>query len=307
MEFLRRRSKLIYLFAIFIVIYLYDSLHISANNPALKHYHLSVLSLALLTLTVVIPYVLIWIVALGGYLSLRNYARSIRQSSDGSSLLWLAYGLFWLVLWLPVNTLLSSLLKHLTAMHPGFTITAQRIDAYVSIVMLAIAYVLMYIWSQRILMTELTKDKKRRPSLARPVFYVVYAALSALYIYLVFRGPVGHGQVVPYLPDSMLLLTVVVPRLLMWFFGLQAIWNLYVYTRYVPGLLYKAAFKYMTIGLGLVTVALVLLGYLSTMHSIANLDLQHILVIVYGLLVIMAGGFVVMMVGARKLQRIEDA
>lgn len=306
MKWIRHQSKLIHLFAVFIVLYIWRTLAVTPRDVTLQRYHLSRITLDLLALTVAIPYILIWLVALAGYLSFRRYGRSIRHSADGAAVMLLVYGLFWLVLWLPVNTLVGGALNDIAQAHPSVTTLARCLTVYINLAILAISYVLLYLGARKTLGMVRT-DLPAKPSMLRAGFYVLYALLAALYIYTIFRHTSASHPAVSYLPDWVLLLTVIVPRLILWFLGVQAIGDIYLYARFVSGSLYRAAFRYLAIGLSGVTMALILLAYFTTLEEGHPYSLGRLLGILYVLLIIAAAGFVTIMVGTAKLRRIEEA
>ncbi len=307
MEYIRSRSKLIYLFAAFIALYLYETVQISPSDPVITRYHLTILNAIVLSLAVAIPYIIIWIVALNGYLRLRNYARTIRSSADGRALLHLVYGLFWLVVWMPLNTLLASGMKYVVLHYPSFGQWAHLIQIYFAIIILSIGYVLLY-KASREMIAVIKHNIPARVTVTKQAYYLVYSLLCAAYIYAIFHNSGGaDNRVVSFLPDWGLLLTVIIPRLVMWFFGLQAVWNIYLYAKYVHGKIYKQTFRSLAVGLGLVSVSLILAGYISTIRTtIEGYSLEGLLAVIYLFLAIMSVGYVIIAVGAQKLRRIED-
>ncbi len=300
-----RQISLIALFVIFSVVYMLQTLHVSASSDAAMKYNLSDGDLIKLSLSVAIPLIVIWTTGLVGYLGLRSYTHYIRDQKDGEAINKVARGLFFLLLWLPVVAILNRYVKDLATNYPAYADTFNRIGLYINIALLLVGYYWLYMGA------------KKAWHLVRPTAYkttwhtvgvVFYVALAVVYVVMVFwhSEPGGH-TILPYLPDWAVFLSDVLPRLVMWYMGLEAVWFLYCYSKHVTGNIYKNAFRTLAIGVGIITLSLVLVGYLATINSLSkDLGLKSVLAVVYILLFIMAAGYVAVSVGASRLKRIEQ-
>jgi hypothetical protein len=308
MQHVRRSSKLVIAFIILGVIYLAQVFTISANDSGLKRFHISTTKATVLSLAVVIPYLIIWAIALIGYLKFRRYVRRIRPSRDGQAMFVVMCGLFWLLLWLPINSIVGNLTNHLSDTHHAWASNLYRANLFVSLGILFVAFLLLYIGSMRIMALKEEWHLDAKALLWRQVFYTTYACFSALYIFAVFAANRHSSQPVSlYFSDAVLLLAIMVPRLIMWFFGVHAVWNIRSFSRNTVAPIYREAFKYVAAGVGLITLCLVTIGILTTSNGLSHYNLGIILVIVYAILVVMAAGWLVLGRGAGKLERIEQA
>src|SRR4051812_18386024 len=112
----RRVPKVIFLSLA--LIYLAQSVFAHPDPDTMQRYHLSRGQLVLLVLTIALPYMVIWFIALFGYLRLSVYASAIRQSREGKALGLIAQGLLILVLWLPINAVLGNIITYMSRAHP---------------------------------------------------------------------------------------------------------------------------------------------------------------------------------------------
>jgi hypothetical protein len=142
---------------------------------------------------------------------------------------------------------------------------------------------------------------------------MVYIAFAVLYTTLVLHDanrmvPVDNATASYYLPDWLLVTTVIIPRLLFWYLGVQAVQNIIIYRQKVKGVLYKDALRHLAIGLGGVVLGIVILRTIQSLAvGLSKVNLGTLLLIVYVLLIVMAVGYVYVARGARKLQRIEES
>jgi hypothetical protein len=141
----------------------------------------------------------------------------------------------------------------------------------------------------------------------------IFIAFGACYTYLMLHDP---HRTVPggpshlatyYLSDWLIVLTVVIPRLVVWYWGMQALVNIGLYRRKVEGALYRDALKLLAYGLGGVFLVTILLRVLQTASDALNrLDLGGILLLLYILVFMLGIGYVLVAKGARQLQKIEE-
>jgi hypothetical protein len=289
------------------LVYLAQSLFFSNSKVTLAKYHVSEAELKALMLTIVIPYLVIWGIALAGYLRLSAYASKIRNSRDGDAFQTIATGVLWLALWLPVSAVLSSLTTQIYQEHGSMTAGLVIFSNYVNLAILFPAFYIVHRGSQKLLGVI----KLREHISIRSVVLIV--AFSALYTMLVLQDParrVPSGAATTaayYQPDWLIVVTIVIPRLIMWFFGIQAVYNIYRYMNNVKGSIYKDALRVFANGIaGVLVVSIVLRCMQSLSSQMGALSLVLVLVIVYALLLAISVGYIFMAMGAKRLSQIED-
>ncbi len=296
------------LFVAFSAIYLAQAVLIAPDKAVLTKYHITAGQGVALTLSVAIPYLLIWATALIGYLRLRDYTAAINDSPDGTAFTVISRGMLLLTLWLPLSALLSGLVAHYYHLHPSSTANLVRLNNYANLIILLPAFLLANQGARKLL------SLVKRPSYQIPQrITLLFIGFAALYTFLTLndsarQGPTHTVTVASYyLPDWATVLTIVIPRLVMWFLGIQAVYFIYVYTQKVKGSLYKAALRNVTRGLAGVVIATIMLRCFQSLSSqLAHLGLGLILLIVYVLLLVIGSGYVLIAKGAKKLRRLEE-
>ena len=304
-----RYKKISVLFVLFAIVYLAQSILISPDQATLDKYDISAGEAAWLSLTIAVPYIVIWFIALVGYLRLRAYVKPIKKSPDGAGFNMISKGIFWLALWLPITAIISGMSTHYYNANPATTNDLIIINNYLNIALLLPAFALVYLGSKKLV--SLVKVQQAWYSEKAILLYISFAAL---YVYLVLQDPsrltpTGSSDVATYyLEDWAIVLTLIIPRLIMWFLGLQAVLNIYAYQKKVKGEIYKQALTKLAWGIGGVVIAVIVLRCLQSLSSQLNdLGLGMLLILLYILLIILSIGYVFIASGAKKLKRIEDS
>jgi len=102
--------------------------------------------------------------------------------------------------------------------------------------------------------------------------------------------------------------TFAIPNMYIWFLGLYAIAEIYAYSKQVAGVVYRKAWNRLALGLGSIIVLDITLQYLDTLSAWLNgLRLAGLLLLLYVLLFLLAGGFIVVALGTKDLMKIEEA
>jgi hypothetical protein len=305
---LKRYKKLTAFFGSLVALYLLQSFIYEPNKTAETKYNLSSVQLKLVILTIIVPYIIIWIIALIGSMRLMSYADGIKKSRDGKAFHEIALGMLWFALWLPFSNVVDSFFMHYYNIHPSTTAHLTWVINYSNVILLFPGFILINRGSKKLL--EIVK----RPTNYLPQTIAFgYIAFTALYVLLVIHDPTrqipSHDVPVAayYESDWWLTFTIVIPRLIMWFLGLQAAYNIYLYRDKVKGALYRLALDNLAKGTALAVIIVIVLRFfqsLSTMMSKFGLGL--VLLIVYVLLIFMALGYILIAKGAGRLQKLED-
>jgi hypothetical protein len=302
-------KKLTGLYVVLILIYLFQTLVAPVNKLTLSKYHIDSAQARALTLTIAIPYIIIWSVALIGYLRLNSYVKLIKKYKDGAAFRTIGRGILWLGLWLPLSTIINNFFFEYYSSHHAATANLVRLNNYLNLVILFGGFWLVYKGSGQLLALV----KKRPDFSAHQTLALVFIAFSALYVFLtlqdVARHHPTHAVAVAsyYEPDWLIILTIIIPRLLYWFLGAQAVQNIYLYRRKVKGRLYQHALNNLAIGLGGVVAVTILLRCLQSLSApLERLSLSLLLAIVYVLLILISVGYVLIAKGAKSLQQLEE-
>lgn len=305
---LARYKRLTGIFTTLSIIYIAATVLTPQDKAALAKYHVSGGQVTGLVLTIALPYLIIWFIALVGYLRLRSYSQSISDSKDGRAFQLISRGVLLLALWLPLSAVIGALTTWYTRLHPSATPEMVTINNFANIIILFVAFLIIN-QSSKHLLSLVKKSEAALPQL----HMVLFICFSALYVFMVLHDPARQfptatvHQASYYLPDWLTVTTLVIPRLIMWFLGIQAVHNIYVYRNKVKGAIYKEALDSLARGIGWVVVSVIILRCFQSLSSQWDkLSLAVLLLVIYGLLVFISVGYVLIAKGARNLQRIEE-
>lgn len=304
----KRYKKLTAFFSLLVILYLVQSFAYAPSRATQTKYHLSAGQLKLLILSIIIPYIIIWAIALVGSMRLIAYADGIKKSRDGAAFHEIAQGVLWFALWLPLSNVVDTFITHYYNLHPASTAHLTWVINYLNIVLLFPGFLLINRGSKMLLAIV-----KRPADYLPQAIAFGYIALSALYVALVLRDPTRQfpSPDVPaaayYESDWWLVTTIIIPRLLMWFLGLQAAYNIYLYREKVKGALYRLALDNLAKGTALAIVVIIILRCFQSLATLlSKFGLGLILLIIYVLLILMAVGYILIARGASRLQKLED-
>lgn len=303
-----RKTATYLVFITSVVIYSILTLGIPPAPSVLQDYNISELTARLLTLSIALPFMVIWFVALVGAMSFRQYAERIKDSSDGKAMHAISTGLLGLALWLPSTGIIGSGSQLLYRNYPELTAPLIRFDNYFNLLVLCVSIGFIYYGSSKLVRSLSHPEYTWRQWFMLAIGLTVIAG----YIFLVFSDPAREAPTQQiriatyYLPDWLIAFTVILPRVVMWFFGLLAVRNIYIYAKYVKGTIYRRGFTQIALGVSGVIVSLILLRIEQTLTLLYSTSLTYLLFAIYSTLVIMAVGYVLIARGAQKLQRIED-
>jgi hypothetical protein len=295
------RSRLFYSYIFFLIIYS-GFILLPAPAPAtLLQYHVSALGLRLLDLTIILILAGIWFAGFYGYAKLQMYTGLIRGGKDGKQVTKLTKGIFLLVMWLPVSSVISAILNYLAVKRPGLLPAVAIINIYVNLLFPFLGF---FIISQGARgLSELVRQ--------RPTFRASNAlAVIVIYIGLVYYRLVAttdHRTAIYHMPIWLILIAVVAPYVYMWSIGLLAAYEVYLYRQKVAGIVYRKSWSLLALGLCWLIVVSIGFQYLTTLSArLGHLSIYWLLVIVYSLLLVLSVGFVLVALGARNLQKIEE-
>jgi hypothetical protein len=280
------------------------------NQQVIKQYNLSVSGLRFIQLTTVVPLLLIWATAYYGFTALSRYSRSIRQDKDGIQMAKLAHGIGVLAFGGPIISIVSSVLNSIAQQNSTFLPKSTIINNYLSLLVALIAF--LYISRGANGLAATVKSTPSHKSLQMLSLLII--TLGSVFCYLIFHNlphPLKLG-VAPkptyYLPDWLILVSIVIPYVFVWYSGALGSLNIYGYYRKVRGTIYKSSLIYIASGISFIIFSYIVLQYLTTLSSkLAGLKLNSLLLIVYPLILVIAIGYILIALGAKKLRKIEES
>jgi hypothetical protein len=275
----------------------------SPSSTADRLYHLSQFHRFALQLTIVVPLIIIWFVALWGAITFRTYANIIQGSPESRGLSLIANGLMWLLVYLVTLSLGGVLLPYFA--QTSWVNTFVVLRNHLPVISSLIGFGLLCLGSLRLRVSTPFRVWTR----GALVLVLLMSALAGVFVwlFLMTESPLPRNGVPAYvLSKETLVFTLVLPYCWSWFLGLLAALNLTRYARRVNGIIYRQAIRDLAWGVAgaVVMVASIQLITLSS-RFLTRLELGALLLVVYVLLAICAVGFLLVRSGARKLTRIE--
>lgn len=295
------RSKLFYIYLLSLILYTGFTLLPAPDPTAMALYDLNALDVRLIDITIILLQAIIWFAGFYGYAKLHDYAYLIKKDRDGRYISKIAKGVLFLVMWLPVSSVVSAILNYISLRHAGLLPAAKIVENYVSLVFPLLGFSYIGIGAR-----GLSELVRRRPTYrAANILIILFIYIGLVYYHLVattfHRSQVYHMSIWP------ILVTIVAPYLYMWFVGMLATFEIYLYRRSVEGIVYRQSWNLLALGLAWLILMSIAVQYLTTLSAhLSGLSLYWLLVIIYSLLLVLAISFIFIALGARKLRKIEE-
>ncbi len=294
-------------YGILAVSYLFLLLILPANKIAKQQYNLSEVGYHVLLFIVVLPLFLIWFGAFYSYARLRQYSESITNSPEGQDFSKLAKGFTWLAWGAVLTSIVSLILNSIANDHPGFHGTALIIANYLTLAVPLIGYHFLAFGARGLT----TRAKVVSNGLSAKIWVGFFALIAVVYFWLTVQhvnlDSFTSTDNAYYLPAWLLIVSVVIPYLYTWFIGFRAAHDMYLYSKYVDGLLYKKAMRSLAFGFVAVIDSSIAVQYLrSAVPRTGRLSLNVVLLLINIIYIFMATGYIFISIGARRLRKIEE-
>lgn len=294
-------------FALLATLYIALIFTLPANRATMEAYNLTPLGYRIVYFSLILPSLIAWFAAFTGYFKLGEYARSISSTPEGSHFQKLATGAAWLAWSLPVAAIIGVTLGGIANKWPDFLPTAAIISNYVNLILPLIAFSIIGVSARGLL----SQAKLHFDQHTSQWIMLLFVLAGVLYCFLTFRwfdlSNPGSTDNPYYMPIWLTLLTVSIPYLYAWFVGLLAAYDITLFSKNVRGVLYKHALRYLVAGLVVVIASSVTLQYINTADPRFGkiiFDERLLLVLVFRLL--RALGFILLIIGALRLKKIEE-
>lgn len=274
-----------------------------------SRYGLTLAQAQFLRVTITVPLLLIWVAALFSVVWFRRYTKLISGSEEEPSFKKLTMGL-WMLL---IVIVLPSFVTAIANYYPGDFVVQRAstiIRNYITVSLYLVGFYYLWQASKSFLKTINASETANR---YQPWIIGSVAVLAVMYTWAVLNN--SYRSVSPdpivkatyYLPDVLIFATIVIPYILIWAMGASAVINLINYAKNVPGVIYRQTFSWVAYGL-IFTIGMVI-GYqflTQANASVGHAALKIILIVIYGLLLAMSGGYLFVARGARRLTKIEE-
>lgn len=297
----------LYLFVLLTIIYVGLVVSLPPDPAALERYKLTTTSARLLSLAVIVPYILVWLTALYGFVRVRSYALLVKDSPEGKSFGYMAAGLTVLAFSLPVTGIISSTMGYFAQQNPDFMPTATITRNYLNLAFSMVTFILLFRAAEGFLLTFKSRSDKL---LALPKFCVpLLIVLSSMFTWFIAARPTNleANSSSYFLPNWLLIFTIAIPYLFVWYMGSIVSYRLFVYMHKVKGRIYKQAFNELAKGTAVIVAASIFIQFVTTLSArVSRLKLTPILLLIYLLVILYGVGFGFVARGAQKLKKIEE-
>jgi hypothetical protein len=289
-------------FLILAIIAIGLALGLSPDPHAVRQLHTSAGAYRLAIAALLIPYVLIWYASFYTFGKLRDYSEPLKGTKDGAAFQKITVAMGVLAFSLVIPTILSLILNNIAAHHESFKAASVIIDNYLGLFPGLLAFLLLYNGA-RMLRRTASRGRAQKLDLRwhAPWFLLLSVLFSHLTIDNYYRSHPYH------LTLWLLIVTFIVPYLYGWVVGLLSAYDLWLYAKAVPGLLYKRAIRLFASGITVVILGSIAIQFVSiTITQRLSDSLGAVLLIDYGLLIIVTIGLFLMAFGTKQLQKIEE-
>lgn len=298
------RRLAIYIYTPLAVAYIALSYIYPLDHATLGRRQLDLIVARIVSVSVAILFVAVWYLALYASAQLRSYSIKIRLYRDGPAFVDIANGVQLLAFYLPARNVTKIVLNYEVFLHPSFTSLANVFITYASLAIPLVAFILIGRGAQRF-----ESVAKTRVSL--PELYALgmsFILLTVWYCYASFthaNNTLSANWLVTIpsaLPPLLRTVTIIMPYIFMWFVGLIAVYGIILYQRYVQGIIYRQALKFLSLGLALLIIISIIIQFVTA--SIGELQASAfaiVLAITYGLIIFLGLAFGLIARGVRNL------
>jgi hypothetical protein len=284
---------------------LYGGLGLFAPRSATSvNYHLPPGVLNSIRITILLPILLFWFIAIYGAQTFSRYADLVSGSPEESPLRLLSVALYLTLVYFITGAIFGQLLHFYTTSpgYPGLVVLHGHLSAIITL----IAFGFFYLGSSKLLNTASIKTLTRNIWIVAGAATVIAAGFALRFLTMPVSSSAIATSSLAYVPRWILLITMFLPYFVSWALGTLAVINIYRYARRVQGVLYREALRDLARGLILVICFSALGGVLVLIgNTIATLSIGPILLILYFALLLYGAGYALIATGARKLSRIE--
>lgn len=176
------RSKLFYSYLFFVLAYSAFTLLPTPPVATLMQYHLSRFELRSIDVSIILIQAAIWFTGFYGYAKLHQYSKSIKGDKDGKQVDKIAQGIFVLVMWLPVSSVISAFLTYVSIKNPETLAATTIIKNYINLLIPLIGFSLVGLGAN-----GLSRLTKSRPS---------YLTTNLLALFTIYIGLIYYRLIV---------------------------------------------------------------------------------------------------------------
>lgn len=258
-------------------------------------------TMVLLQFSVTIPYLGVWLVALRGILVFDNFIRGLSDVEYVQGLRLMKTGLVLLFAAMLAGTLFGAFAGLCRALETRVELATISMH-YVNTVAYTAAFTSIFSGSRRLV--ESASSERDEARIRRTLVFSVWTAMTLVSLALFFTNQSRTSSIDPavpatyFLPDEIVLSTVIVPTVVGWYFGLASIDKLVQISSSVRALLVKNYLRRASRGFAFLLLTAFILNLFQFVGTqrLVEFGLGRVLVVVYMFLVLQGLGF--MLVGS---------
>jgi hypothetical protein len=290
-----------------ILLFILFSLILPASTETMNAYNLEEWQYKVIRLGIALPILCVWVAAFVGYASLREYSNAVKNTPEGGYFSLLARGVTWLAWSLPITVICDLFLNALGRSHPEISAGSIIIRNYIELLIPLIAFTIIGNATRQMVNHAQLKLKL---STIR-IIMLLFIAAGVTYCWLVFQQlkltGFGSADNIYHLPVWLMIITLVVPYLYVWFVGLLASYEISLVSKKVSGVLYRQALRLLAGGLVAVIISSIALQYLNGIPGRSTyLVFDYRLLMVLLFRIVGGVGFLLLALGSLKLKKIEE-
>jgi hypothetical protein len=277
---------------------------LTSRGASVSKYHIAPFIFNLLIVSVMLPYLVCWLYAISAWMHVKELTENLQPGTERDGFARIALGLLVLVVSLIVPDIAAATYSYLgySSSNPDWNI----LNNYVGILLPLLGTFLMYQGSSRIV--KHIQPKIGGLAKATTVLFPV-ALFSVFYLFMVFSNPTRQTSTDPsvmptyFLPDGMIVATIIAPVVANWFFGLLLVLNLEHYSHYSK-IVNRSALVNFYNGVVILVGFIILSQVLTSLGNsrLNSLSLGFALALIYALIGIVTFGFGLLAHGAKGLR-----
>lgn len=289
--------------------YIYLTLSAPRSEASRQALRLSDFQVLILQLTIVFPYLFAWLAGVHGSIVLKRCGNLQKENDERSGFRSLAAGILMLVIGSMTTSIIGTFRQHLAA-SPSALPVITIVNNYVYMLAALFSFLFFFLGARKLV----SKGERVHENDDRVMTGVLMLIVAALYLPLVFTNAARQATEASatasyYLPDALILLTLILPFFAAWGLGILAALRL---SRYAPpsrSLAQKRALRTVVNGFWTTIFASILLQVLVSVGStrLTGLGIASLLVIVYLLIGVQIAGFLLLSLGSDRLSSAMQA
>ena len=271
----------------------------------INHGHDTLVTFFTTHLIILLPEVIIWTIAARGALRLKSYATSVISSPDGIAFNYIANALLLLVQYSIIISMATTV--KILFIHTSHLKEMTIFTSHLPLLFVLASSICLFIGSYKLnrLASNGSDNLRSTVVLASLIFLLVLIIAYIRYFYNEAQFITDDDGLSHFaLSDGVLLFTYVLPHAITWLLGVLACLNLVQYAHNVDGRIYKVLLRDLYRGI-LIVFACTYIVQILYVSNISTKQFNPALLLIFGVMIILTLGYLLIYRGVRQLQRLE--